>query len=946
MEDKSHQDLINEINNLKEKLSQLSSKASGAADEALEHLENPSPVLRVSKDGIIIFANKASQLFLDDWGCRVGMGLPDDLKEKFTGIYNTGIAGILEIICRGKTYRVEAAPVKNSGYLNVYAYDISESKDDKQALFNSRNKLEALNSELLKAKQELEQSGYELEEVVRRRTHALTVLYEVSNDISYTLDYQRLLKVTMEGLLQVVAYDVCGALVYSKASAAVTLNSVYHDVSHFTETVKESLLDSISLLTGDNIRKKRLNIFIVPSQSGAPKRDKGDYNELKSFINVPFVVRGKTIGVLNVSSCNSNAFSDQDTKFIYTIANLASNTIERLQELVSAQKSKMESMVESMNEGVIMFDGNGEIVVLNPEAKTLLSLEIDAAKSGEPVYQRLEAVGLAPAIKESQKGSKTAVKEIYIPRGNKELIVHCEISPVRDDQKEIIGFVIILRDVTREKEAERMKSEFIATVSHELRTPLTTIREVVSQILDGILGETTQEQTNFLNICLNDIDRLARIINNILDISKIEAGKVELKMSFLDLSEVIQDIEASFKPRVKAQGIDIDTYMSKPSIEAYVDRDKIIQVFTNLVANSLRFTEAGRIGLSVIDRRGWIECSVSDTGCGIRQEDIPKVFDKFTQVDRKEGASEKGTGLGLAIAKSIVELHFGKIWAESEPGKGAKFTFTIPAYNTLEMFKEILNNKILEAKKEYKELSVFAARINNFESFSKGFSEDNAKAFFKRLAGELESICAGGSTFMRIEKDKIIGCTNAKRYDIAATFNRCKRAIKEIIVQTNQDSEIDFSCGYSIYPDHAVNPSDLIKVSEDALASERDERMKKQILIVDDEPVIVESLNRFLTEKGYQYLCEASNGKDALSKIAQNPPDLILLDMQLPAMNGYEVIGRLKEDSKTHDIPIVIMSGYEVDAEKLGDWIDKKTIPMVGKPFNMEHLIRVIEYML
>ncbi|MCH7504078.1 HAMP domain-containing histidine kinase [PVC group bacterium] len=253
---------------------------------------------------------------------------------------------------------------------------------------------------------------------------------------------------------------------------------------------------------------------------------------------------------------------------------------------------------------------------------------------------------------------------------------------------------------------DQMKSDFISTVSHELRTPLTTIRETVSQIAEGILGPTTENQREFLNICKEDVDRLTRIINNLLDISKIEAGQIELKRELIDLKSLIHQIITSLQFKVEKKGLTLKSTLPTHEIRIYSDHDKLIQVFMNLINNALKFTHEGSIEISVLEKDDEFECQVSDTGMGITEEDLTKVFSKFQQFGRKHGAGEKGTGLGLSIAKGIVELHKGRIWVESEYGKGTQFVFTLPKYTPESFLKEILTQAIEDAQKKGTQVSL------------------------------------------------------------------------------------------------------------------------------------------------------------------------------------------------------------------------------------------------
>jgi len=349
----------------------------------------------------------------------------------------------------------------------------------------------------------------------------------------------------------------------------------------------------------------------------------------------------------------------------------------------TAEKLKMESMVESISEGVIMIDKSGEIVVLNPQAREMLGFEADARITSNALKKKIRKINLDEPFKKSRNKGRLVTKDITVPSGEGSIILHSEITPVKNAKGKIIGIVIILIDLTREKEIDRMKTEFISTVSHELRTPLSITKEGVSLVLDKIPGKINEKQEQILSTAKDNIDRLARIINNLLDISKIEAGKVELKRRVIDVVGLVNKIANSFEPKVKERGLKLKTKFPEGKIEIYADADKITQVFTNLIGNAMKFTEKGHMEISCVQKEKEVVCAVADTGVGLAKDDLPKVFNKFQQFGRIAGAGEKGTGLGLSIAKSIVEMHNGKISVNSKLGVGTKFTFTIPKYKKM-----------------------------------------------------------------------------------------------------------------------------------------------------------------------------------------------------------------------------------------------------------------------
>ncbi len=236
----------------------------------------------------------------------------------------------------------------------------------------------------------------------------------------------------------------------------------------------------------------------------------------------------------------------------------------------------------------------------------------------------------------------------------------------------------VIRDLTERKRVEKLKDEFIGTVSHEIRTPLSITKEGVSLVLDKVPGPINEQQARILTIAKNNIDRLSRIVNSLLDISKIESGKTGVKWEAFDIITVIRQVISAFELKIQEKGLALRADLPKTGLIIHADTDSITQVLTNLIGNALKFTDIGFIDVAAKDKGANIEISVSDTGIGIAEENMPKLFEKFQQFGRVSGPGEKGTGLGLAIAKGIVLMHKGRIWAESEPGKWTKITFTIP----------------------------------------------------------------------------------------------------------------------------------------------------------------------------------------------------------------------------------------------------------------------------
>jgi len=223
-----------------------------------------------------------------------------------------------------------------------------------------------------------------------------------------------------------------------------------------------------------------------------------------------------------------------------------------------------------------------------------------------------------------------------------------------------------------------LKNEFISMVSHELRTPLTTIKGFVSIVLNEETGPLNKQQRHFLETSDRAIDRLTLLVSDLLDISRMEAGQIKMQMRAAILRDIVQRVVVGFDPQVRAQNLTMTVQIPDSLPAVMVDPDRLAQVFDNLISNALKFTTQGGLTISAFDKGDYVMVSVKDTGSGIPAAELERVFDKFYQVRTGGGWPSKGTGLGLAIVRSIIDSHRGKIWAESEAGKGADFRFILP----------------------------------------------------------------------------------------------------------------------------------------------------------------------------------------------------------------------------------------------------------------------------
>ena len=346
-------------------------------------------------------------------------------------------------------------------------------------------------------------------------------------------------------------------------------------------------------------------------------------------------------------------------------------------QLLVAQQTT-EAAIDSLFDPVVVTDAEGHVTKLNPAAEEIFGSE--AANAGKHVGEVARDERIAIAVAEALESQRPVAGEgmsSVLPLGvdGLERAFRLRTTPMRDNGKHLLGAVTLLEDVTHLREIDRLKSEFIATASHELRTPLTSVQMGVHLLLEGATGELSDKQVEILSACRDDCERLDKLMRDLLDLSRIEAGESKPTLEPARTADVISEATRELRPQVEAKGLafEVDASVALPSV--MVDKTQVERVIANLVGNALRYTSEGEIKISASLRPNFVAVSVSDTGSGIPPEYLPHIFDKFVQVP---GAPTGGAGLGLAISRLIVEAHGGQISAQSEPHKGSTFTFTLP----------------------------------------------------------------------------------------------------------------------------------------------------------------------------------------------------------------------------------------------------------------------------
>ena len=456
------------------------------------------------------------------------------------------------------------------------------------------------------------------------------------------------------------------------------------------------------------------------------------------------------------------------------------------------------------------------------------------------------------------------------------------------------------------REIDRIKSQFLANMSHELRTPLNSIIGFSRVILKGIDGPITDLQQQDLNAIYNSGQHLLGLINDVLDISKIEAGKMELSFDEISVADIITSVMSTASGLVKDKPIKMVRHIDNNLPAVRADPIRLRQVLLNLLSNAAKFTDEGEITVDVSVQTGpagrpEILVSVSDTGPGISQADQSKLFQAFSQVDDSPTRKTGGTGLGLSISQHLIQLHGGRIGVHSEPGKGSTFYFTLPIYRAKEEVPEMHGGKVILAVDDDPQILALYERYLGPQGYDVIGLTDPARALerarqLKPYAITLDIMMPGFDGWQVLGELKRDADT---------------RDIPVIVCSILEQQERGFSLGAADYLLKPILEDDLIS----ALNRLNGDGTIHEVLVIDDDPQSLRLMEKIFQESSYK-LTLAQGGPAGWNVIAAHPPQAVILDLFMPEMDGFTILEKMRENVRLRDIPVVIVSGGDLSADQ------------------------------
>ncbi|MFZ6036186.1 MAG: ATP-binding protein [Patescibacteria group bacterium] len=546
------------------------------------------------------------------------------------------------------------------------------------------------------------------EQKMERRMYELAILKELQERTGYSLNVQNIIDIITGSLHQFMDYSAVSYMLLQPDKIIFKVDLEKSVTRQFISDIRDRMLKSLSAL----LDKSFDHIQVEEVMTGAILVDEVE-TPVQSFFNIPLVIGEKVVGVLTIADTAQDRYGEEETTILYKLTQQASQAVTRLQDVIQTEQRKLNSMVESMTEGVVMVDNDFRIVVVNPAAKKAVG--IPPEQKEVTIFDFIDHLGgkfdIRGQLEESVKLHKVHMTDdVLIGDRYFQLFVAPVIAAGGITSDEVLGGAVIFRDITHDKELDRIREDFTSMMVHELRSPLNGIY-MMTQLMQKqkrkIDIKQLKERTDLIR---TSTENMLTLVNDLLDAAKLEAGKFEIHRAPASLASLIKDRVAFYAPSAAAAGLALRAELdSKLPTEIQIDANRITQVLNNLISNGLKFTgrggsviiqaflhssgaaveseaEAAGIHWLVKDphtmpavRADAVIVAVTDTGQGIAREHLPQLFNKFTQFQSQaEKKEKKGTGLGLVIAKGIVEAHHGSLYVVSELGVGTTFYFTLP----------------------------------------------------------------------------------------------------------------------------------------------------------------------------------------------------------------------------------------------------------------------------
>jgi len=559
---------------------------------------------------------------------------------------------------------------------------------------------------------ELEQRVAERTTELAREKHNTETLLRILSEVSASLDLDQTLNRTLALLNEVTGAEQGSILLINTEDNNIHYRAGYgYLMPSTTGSTKPTVLKMGEGLAGWVIKNRQAALISDVRKDIRWLELPVKFPYQRSVIAAPLVVGEEVIGVIMVFHRTVGYFTPENMTMVRAIGSqvavainnaqlyeLIRDQAEHLRSMLRSQQveaSRQQAILEAVADGVLVTDAKNEIYFINSSTERILGLKAETTLGqslnnfvglfGKATQTWTQTIGAWSEDPASYQPGDTYAEQVTLEN---EHIVMVHLAPVIW-RNEFLGTVSIFRDITHEVEVDRLKSEFVATVSHELRTPMTSIKGYADLLLMGAAGALNENQTRFLEIVSSNTERLSILVNDLLDISRMEAGRVSLSLQPLDLREIAASVMGEVARHSQVEKREMDLKLDAPPDlpRVYGDLERVHQILSNLLDNAYRYSpEKGHITVHLKKVEGEVQVDVIDNGVGIAPEDQDRIFERFFRGENPLVLATPGTGLGLPIVKQLVNMHKGRICVKSTgiAGEGSTFSFTLPLYQAKE----------------------------------------------------------------------------------------------------------------------------------------------------------------------------------------------------------------------------------------------------------------------
>jgi len=615
-----------------------------------------------------------------DYGYRVDISPGDELGALGKAVNNAG-RELLAAREKEKKYYLElekevaAKTEELSATLASMKRDQAYLKEQRSATLNI---LDDVSESQLKLK--------EANDALEKRSQELIALKALSDELAGVLDIEKAVSFINNYLSNTLEYSAAVYLIADPVKEGEFVYKIF-----LQEEIGDSYLAGISediigfLQKSDNKElKKAVKIIrnIQPAIIGE-KLDNNSAVKTESTVVLPLRVGDDLMGIIHLSSGKTGLSGKKISSLADAMLATFSLSLARIGALMRSQHSRTVSLIENLSDGVIMFDAEKEITLVNAAATKFTGL----SRSGfalSSFYKLISGFDMNATINEALEGGEGLFKKEA--QLSERYVFEISAIPVKDNQGKVFGGAVILHDITHLKEVDRMKTEFVSVASHQLRTPLTAIKLFTEMLLNEQVGKLKKEQREYLDNIYESTERMVRLVNDLLSLSRLESGSLRVEPKSTDLHDFTTNIIKEIEPlaQVKGVGIIFDG-ASKNLPPLAVDVNLIRQVIHNLITNAVRYSKSGgRVDVDIKKDNGEYLLTIKDSGIGIPKEAQGRIFEKFFRADNAVKNETEGTGLGLYVSKMIVENSGGRIWFKSAQGEGTVFYVALPTKGMVE----------------------------------------------------------------------------------------------------------------------------------------------------------------------------------------------------------------------------------------------------------------------